>query len=218
MKTIVGIATLKIREESFKQTILSLYDQVDSIAAVLNLYEKVPEWLKGLSKVECILSDNSLGDAGKFWYAATPDRVYLACDDDLLYPKGYVSYMLSGVEKYNGLVSLHGRKYLSPVTHFKKYAYAYRCLGTVTEDVPVNFIGSGCCAFDTNRLELHLSDFRRSNMADVWLSKAAKEQGVPMVVLKHDTGYLKYITPKGDTIWNATRDYSFHTSILRSFI
>ena len=56
-------------------------------------------------------------------------------------------------------------------------------------------------------------------MADVFLSKCATEQGVPMMVLAHDVGYLKYVPPpKGTTIWDTTRDYSEHVKVMRTFI
>lgn len=213
-----GIATLKEREKSFKCTIESIYPQVDKIVAVLNYYDAIPLWLNELKKVECHLAFNFLGDAGKFLQVENTDGIYFAIDDDLLYPKGYVDYLLEGIEKYGGIVGLHGKIYQKPVTHFKKCA-VYRCLDTVSDDACVNVIGSGCCAFDTNRLTLSLSDFELPNMADLWLSKMATEQGVPMTVLKHDTGYLNYLAPpKGTTIWETTKDYSEHVQIMRTFI
>jgi len=219
MMITVGVATLKNREESFKRVIESIYPQVDKIVAVLNLYEAVPDWLGSLGKVRAIVGDNSLGDAGKFLEVNSTDGVYFAIDDDLLYPKGYADYMMEGIEKYNGIVSLHGKIYTKPVLGFKNFKYVYRCLGTVTGDVHVNMIGSGCCAFSTNRLKLSVDDFYLPNMADIFLSKVAMEQGVTMTVLKHNSGYLKYLAPpKGTTIWESTKNYEPHSALLKSFI
>ena len=218
MIRIAGIATLKEREESFKRTIESIYPQVDRIVAVLNYYEAVPGWLTTMTKVNAILMQNEYKDSGKFLHASLYNAIYFGIDDDLIYPSGYCDYMEDGVNRYNGLVSLHGKYYLAPVSHFKKWAGNYRCLGSVSTDTKVNVVGSGCCAFNTERLNVHISQFKIGGMADIWLSKLAMEQGVPIMVLKHNTGYLQYTNITTSTIWQTTHDYTEHTKILRSFI
>jgi hypothetical protein len=126
--------------------------------------------------------------------------------------------MISGVEKYNGVVSLHGRIYPRPFVGFKRWKYAYRCLNSVNGDVHVNFIGSGCAAFNTKRLSLSIEDFKLPHMADVWLSMACNKQGVPMTVLAHKQGYLQYLGTNGKTIWENTKSYDKHNAIMKSFL
>jgi hypothetical protein len=220
MKVIAGIASIPSRVNLLEQVLDSLAGQVDEVFVGLN-YGDVPrpKYLDKYSNVFWWVSDNSRVDAEKFAMANIPNVIYLGCDDDLVYLSGYADYMVKGVEKYDGLVSLHGRTYLYPVTNFKKWAGNYRCLNTVSEDVKVNLIGSGCCAFNTNRLKVSLLGFPNPNMADVFLSKTAHLQGVPMRVLKHQEGeFLRYLHPVGDTIWEHTKDYSLHVKILQSFI
>jgi hypothetical protein len=192
---------------------------VDKLYVSLNGYAEIPVFEHKYPNVEFILSTNERGDANKFLMCDTIKGYYLAIDDDLQVSRGYVQYLISGVDKYNGLVSLHGRTYLPPVTNFRKWAGNYRCLNTVSEDVKVNLIGSGCCAFHTDRLTVSLSDFKQKNMADVWLSKLAADSGVPMMVLKHRVGeYLTYLNPIGSTIWKDTKDHSLHVKVMQSFI
>ena len=157
-------------------------------------------------------------DSGKFLHASIYNAVYYGIDDDLIYPVGYCDYLEDGVNRYNGLVSLHGKKYLAPVSHFKKWAGNYRCLGSVSSDTKVNVVGSGCCAFNTERLKVHIADFKKGGMADIWLSKIATEQGIPIMVLRHRSDYLQYTNIQTPTIWGTTHDYTEHTRILRSFI
>ena len=194
----------------------SLLPQVDEIHVALNGYREVPEALRGLDKVKCEMLNNQLGDSAKFLHADMPDVVYFGCDDDLVYPAGYCDYLQAGMERYNGLVSLHGRKYL-PRSHFKQWVGNYRCLNNVNNDVAVNLVGSGVCCFNTNRLKLKISDFKTRNMADCYLSRAASLQGIPMMVLAHKSNYLTYLYPVG-TIWERTKDYSLQTAVLRSYI
>jgi hypothetical protein len=192
---------------------------VDEVFLVLNYGdEEAPDYLTKYSNVWWVISDNSQGDAMKFSMAHIPNQVYLGCDDDIIYPSGYAEYMVAGIKKWEGLVSLHGRDYPRPITSFKNWIMNHRCLGNIEYDWwQVDMIGSGCCAFDTNKLKVSLEYFNTKNMADLWLSKLATEQNIPMIVLAHAKDYLTYI-PQINTIWRSTRDYSEHTKILQSFI
>ena len=213
----MGLASIEPRKELLIPVVNSLLPQVDKVHVALNGYKEIPEALRNLRNVECEILDNSLGDSAKFLHVGDyDDCYYYGCDDDLVYPEGYCDYLQEGVNKYNGLVSLHGRKYL-PRAHFKQWAGNYRCLNNVDQDVHVNLVGSGVCCFNTNRLKLHISDFKSHNMADCYLSRTASLQGVPMMVLAHRCNYLTYLYPVG-TIWERTRDYSVHTAVLRSYI
>lgn len=219
METIVGIASLPDRENSLTLVINSLLPQVDKVYVALNGHKEIPMALRNLRNVECVILDNSLSDGAKFYFTSKTDGYYVAWDDDILAPPNAVETLIAGVNKYNGLVSFHGKYYIPPITNFKRWAGNYRCLNTVVADVRVNVIGSGCCAFNTNRLSVQVSDFKTRNKADIWLSKITTEQGVPMFVLQHRTGYIQYLsTPKGTTIWETTRDYSEHANIMKTFI
>jgi glycosyltransferase involved in cell wall biosynthesis len=217
--TICGIATLPARENNLKLVLQAISPQVDRVYVALNGHKEIPSWHGEFDNVYCEIFSNSLGDAMKAAWAFSKGNYYLPLDDDLQVPEGYVDYMIDGVNKYNGLVSLHGKIYLPDFVSFKRWAGNYRCLGSVSEDIThINLIGSGICAFHTDRLRVSLADFKRPNMADVFLSKLASDQGVSMVVLKHDIGYLKYLEPPDSTIWQNTRDYSYHESVMRTFI
>jgi hypothetical protein len=217
-----GIASIPSREKDLKHIIDIIRPQVDFIWISLNGYNNYPpfprEYYDIDSKCQFTLRDDpNKGDAHKFDAVDWVEGYFLALDDDLIPPKDYVDNILEGVDKYNGLVSYHGRMYLSPVQNFKQWAGNYRCLGDVSDDVHTNFIGSGCCAFHTDRLKLSLEDFKKPNMADVYLSRQATLQGVPMMVLKHNSNLFEYTNPI-DTIWKRTHDYTEHLKLLQSFI
>jgi hypothetical protein len=215
----VGIASVPARRDQLKKVVESFEKQADRIVIALNNYTEIPQELSKFSNVECYLTDNSLKDSAKFLRVSECNGWYISWDDDILPPSDVVGVLIAGATKYNGLVSFHGRKYLSPVTNFKRWAGNYRCLGSVSEDVRVNLIGSGCACFNTERLRLHILDFKTHGKADVWLSKTASEQGVPLFVLAHSIGYIKYLgAPKGTTIWETTHDYSEHVRIMQTFI
>ena len=214
-----GIASIPSRVDCLKKTIDSIKDQVNLICVVLNGYTYTPEFLNDVDNLIYSYGDNSQGDAMKFQMAEYTSGYYMTLDDDLEAEQGYVAYLISKVNEYNGLVSLHGKHYTPPVTSFKQWDANYRCLDEVKGDHTVNLIGSGCCMFKTSRLKVKLSDFTLPNMADVFLSKLATEQGVPMMAVDHAKGrYLNYLYPKGSTIWQDTKDYSKHIEIMNTFI
>ncbi len=218
--TVGGLATVPSRIDTLKQVIDSIAPQLDLLYIVLNGHREVPQWLKEVGNVKYIVSDNKYADSAKFMFCEKhPNVYYFGLDDDLIMPNGYVNEMIEGVNRYRGVVSLHGRKYPRPFISFTKWEANYRCLNTVREDVFVDLVGTGVCAFNTSRLRVILDDFPEPNMADIWLSKLAWGQGVPLVVLKHDMGYLKYL-PQKTTIWHqqAKTKFEKQTEILKLFL
>ena len=216
----LGMATIPARKRELEFVLDSLVGQVDEVFLALNYGDEPrPNYLDNYPNVYWWVNGTNLGDAEKFAMAIAVEGCYIGWDDDLIMGNsGIVKRLIDGVDKYNGLVSFHGKKYLPPVTDYRKWAGNYRCLGRVEEDVKVNLIGTGCCAFHTARLKVSFSDFKIKNMADVWLSKIAHEQGVPMIVLAHDPRDLHYTNPEGGTIWSQTKEYSEHIKIMREFI
>jgi hypothetical protein len=219
MKT-AGIASIPQRTDNLYLTVQSLLPQVDRLHVCLNGYDSIPKFLdtKGVS---ITLMDNELGDGGKFLGAIGYEGYYFGCDDDLVYPKGYIDYMIKKIDSYDGVVSLLGKLYeRGDITSFRGgYKQVFRALGTVISDIFVDIVGSGACGFHTNKLKINPWLWERKNMSDIWLSKEAHEQGVPLVVVAHKNNYLKYTLGKSDwRIWAADYDDKYQTSVLNSFL
>jgi hypothetical protein len=217
---VCGIATVPPREEALKQVLSAIAPQVDNIYLALNGYIETPAWIKETHGNKIITFENPTnhkGDAMKFAFADMPNSYFLSLDDDLVVPPDYAANICTNIDKYDGLVSLHGRHYPKGAG-FKQWDASYRCLGNVKDDVQVNFVGSGCAGFHTSRLKLNIDMFETANKADCYLSREAYNQGVPMWVLAHKSDYLTYMPPKDKTIWETTRDYMLHDRILKSYL
>ena len=217
---ICGIASIPSREKDLRHVLDAIAPQVHLVYVSLNGYKELPDYHMAYTSVLFSLQkEPNLGDAHKFNAVSYYDDAYfISLDDDLIVPKeGFVDYMCEGVDKYNGAVGLHGRFYLPPATNFRNWTGNYRCLGNVNEDKRVNLLGTGVTAFHKSRLKISLSDFPIKNMADCYFSRQCSLQGVPMVVLKHESNYLEYTNPK-KTIWNTARDFNEQTKILQSYI
>jgi hypothetical protein len=211
----VRIASLPEREEGLRLAVESLRPQVDSIFVGLNNYKKVPEYL---NNGEWVMLDNSTGDAAKFYDVEYLHGYIFTCDDDLIYPSSYVSDMIKKIELYESVVTLHGKIY-KPLINFQTPAAKYHCLGNVTEDRRVDVGGTGVMAWHSDHLKIKYSDFKAPNMADIWMAKACKDQGVPIYVIAHNSGYLKYFEPQ-TTIWEEEKKTGFsrQTELLKTFL
>lgn len=169
MRRVVGIATVKGREESLKDTIASLENQVDFI----NVYD-----------------GNIEGDKVKF-SGYEKGIHYFSCDDDLIYPPDYCDKMIECWGRNGCIVSAHGRNFMQPITNYHKNGIKFHCLHEVKEDVKIDCGGTGVMML-TGQLNFSLDDFKEKNMADVWIAKFAKEQNIPIVCMAHESGWIKH--------------------------
>ena len=214
---VVLIASIPEREQMLERTVRSLRNQVDEIRVSLNDYKHIPKFL---SKNECIILDNSMGDAAKYYFADQFKGYILTCDDDLIYPPNYVNYMIRATERYNECaVTLHGRDYSRPVIGFQQAFKGYPCLGDVLEDIEVDVGGDGVMCWHTDYLKVKFEDFKSKNMSQLWFAKLCIEQQVPIICLAHKEGYLKYQYPTW-TIWDEANKEGFReqTALLKTFL
>jgi len=219
-KRIAQIASIPGRVETLELTVGSLLPQTDMIFVALNGYEEVPSFLTGDSKIVYALMDNSLGDAAKFYDVDQRNGYFLTCDDDLIYPQGYVNYMIAGVKRHGGIVSLLGKRYDNrPVISFRSgYTSLYRLQTRVCADQWVHLGGTGVMAFHTDSIRLSMVDFPKPNMADIWMAKAAADQGVKITSLAHPARYVKQ-RRYSRRIWVSERhNNGYQTEILNSFL
>lgn len=203
-KRIVNVASYN-RINSLVKSIESIYNQCDEINICLNNHNgEVPDILYR-DKINLFFTDNSKGDAFKFLMLEESDGYFLTIDDDLIYPSGYVDYMVNKSKEHNNskIITLHGRSFSSfpIVSYYKSASERYACLDEVKNDVIVQFGGTGVMCFHTSLLKVSINDFLYPNMADVWIGKFAKQKNIPILCLKHSKGYIKY-TPQTTTIYD----------------
>jgi hypothetical protein len=203
---IFNVATYK-RDACLFKTIDSIYNQADVINIALNSHKEVPDRLLNDAKINCFITDNSIGDGFKFYKLEESDGYFFTIDDDLIYPKNYAEYLIEKFEYYKRkfIVSLHGRNFLQhPVqSYYRSQHENYRCLGTVLNDVMVELGGTGVMMFHTDLLKFSYKDILYANMGDIWLAKFAHKKNVKIICLKHDEKYLDYQSEVGnDTIFD----------------
>lgn len=201
-KIMVGMASVPGREHALERAVASIAPQADRVVVALNGHQAVPAFLAGHVNVEAILTGPANGgDAEKFAAVDGWDGVVVTCDDDLLYPAGYVARLLDGLDRHGRgtMVGFHGgtTSGWKDGVHGAATERRIRCLGALTADEPVNVLGTGTLAYDARRVPLWRSVFASPNMADVHLACHAHRMGIPMVALAHDAGWLTDICPAG---------------------
>lgn len=102
------LATFPIRSGILMQTVETILPQVDRLCLCLNGYEAIPPELGDHAKIEALIPDRDLKDAGKFAFAPGPDDLVFTIDDDILYPPDYVARTLAGFDQLDPAENLLG--------------------------------------------------------------------------------------------------------------
>lgn len=176
MKAVVGIATTGKRKKQLRLAANSLIDQVEAIHV----------WDNSTSK--------NLTDNGKFAFVDifnTP-VYYFSCDDDIIYPKDYISKTIEWIEEKGCIISWHGR-ILNPM--FKKYYKAdhkgFRYFEEVNECYTLDVAGTGVTGFRTDYFNPDIWQSEYKCMSDLVFSLEARKQGKVIITPPKGRGWIK---------------------------
>lgn len=213
---LVTLASIPERVGSLQHVVDSLAKQADVVDVKLNDYDEIPGFLGRYTNVTATMTGrpDNRGDGEKFAGIDEWEGYILSCDDDLGYPKDYVTKTVAGIEKYGRerMVSYHAGRVTRWTGHpatVNEPAKRVRCLQRLDEDrTDVNLIGTGVTGWHSGRVPVWSDVFRYPNMADVQLACHMRVMGVEAVALAHDKGWLKDICPppgKGRRIYESNR-------------
>ena len=203
-RTLAVVVTMPGRP--LDQVLASLRPQVDELAVYCNGFDSPPK--SALPDYVRCDPDNTVGASGKFFLSRSHTGIYLACDDDLLYPPDYVQVMCDAVRRWDGraLVTCHGRELYAG--RFEAARLAYRALAACRGRW-LNYPGSCALAFDTR---LKVPDVFPKNNEESALAVWAQQHGVPIWLLPHEADWLQTLLPpkyKGPTVWKAEKAAAF---------
>ena len=186
MKIIVAIATFNNR--NLDRTLQSLENQAHHI----HIYNNETR-------------DLNLTDNGKFYFLDEYKEpiYYFTCDDDLIYPPDYVKRTLQAIEKYNCIVTYHGRILRGLDRSYYEGHSSLKCTHGFMQNLVLDVCGTGVTAFRTdyfNPTTLWSSPDKR--MSDLVFSLEAAKQGKKIMHIGHQAKWIRYIDqPKGTTIY-----------------
>lgn len=201
------MTTIPIRANVLLKVIDSVYDQMDSIKIVFNKYEKIPAWVKSKSKIVAFLdTSNKYSDCAK-WKIAPKKGYVFSIDDDIFYPKNYVSTLIKKLEEYDrkSVVTVHGAYFRLPFCDFRADKKNYAFANGRDKDTRVDIMGSGTLAYHTDTIRPKFKDFLSPNRSDIWFSSICHRKKIPIICVARDKGWLKGLRTKGPRIWDLTK-------------
>lgn len=89
------MASFPARAGILMQSVASILPQVDRLCICLNGYDSIPDALTGDPRIEAMIPERDLKDAGKFAFVPGAEDFVFTVDDDIIYPPDYVSRTLA---------------------------------------------------------------------------------------------------------------------------
>lgn len=181
---------------------LLLNSEVGTVTISCNKYTEEQWELVGKElndpKITLHRTNNEKGSNEKLRFIGTGSNYYIClADDDLIYPPDYLNKLILGCEKYNAMVSLHGRIVPKGVinSYYGEPLAVFRSLGTVPYDVEVD-IASNCGSLFKrnfyNDLDKWYDFCGTTSMDDIYVNYFAKKNKIRRIVLSHQEEYLKH--------------------------
>jgi len=216
-KRIAFIASVEERQQQLKIVINALYDQVDLIHLILNWYTEIPQWIKELPKIFAHLNPENKNAHDSVWQYVEAENVatkvngqenyYFICDDDLLYPKDYVSEMIKAVDRYKKscVITCHGANIQRPVESYLKSRNVYGFSDPLERDIFVDMAGCGTVAFHSSTIKPILQHFPIPYCRDLWFSILAARQNVKIISIARPSFWIIPLETSGETVYEATQ-------------
>jgi hypothetical protein len=205
-KIVVNISSYK-RDEGLKKVISSILHKCDKINVALNSFNgEIPDFLYH-NKINILITDNSKGDAFKFYFLKNHDDVfYITLDDDINYPENFIELIIQKCEQYKrkSVITYHGRTFERfPVkSYYSSPSKRFHFLNEVNSDVKIQFGGTGLMCFHTDLLKIPFDYFKYPNMADIWVGKYCIENNIEIICAEHRKNLFTNIDFQ-ETIYNS---------------
>ena len=218
MITSVNIATMPSRLEQLKKTVASLYDQADIIRIYLNGFKKVPKLPNPLNKITYTQGED-LTDNGKFYFLKeqAKDEYYLTCDDDIIYGEGYVKRTTDLIDKYDCIITYHGRILKEGCETYYGCHEAFVFHETILNNMWIDVAGTGVCGFKTSYFKPEIWNSKYKKMSDIVFSLEAKKQGKKIMLAAHEQNWLK-VQLVEDSIFNSRGDQSNQVKLIKELL
>lgn len=226
-KVTATMATMPARMNSLEETVASILPQVNELHIYLNDFTFIPGFLQH-EKIKLYKSQEyagDLGDAGKYFTADQIKGYHFTIDDDIIYPANYISIMIEAIEKYQrkAIITTHGRRFKQfPVkSYYHADADSYRCDGQLVKDEKIHVGGSGVMAYHTDTIKFSISNFKVTNMADIWVAIKCQNEGIPIICIAHKRAWIT-ISKKFDNNYSIyvllNRQDFYQTELVNSIV
>ena len=208
-KRIGTLATYPARYDFLKISLQNILPQVDKLIIYLNNYTKIPDILN-CPKIQPILGIDALGDLkdnGKFYSIPDDNNSYIfTFDDDIIYPKDYVSKMINYIEMFNRtcIIGVHGTIFPDKFINYKDkktFSFFDNALGHF-----VDLLGTGTTAWHNSTFKIPFNFFKTSGRCDVYFAAYALKNNIPLFSVPRCDKWLKKIIDNDqNSLYNQTK-------------
>lgn len=226
-KRIGMLATYPARFNVLKQVIQSIIPQVDDLFIYLNEYTKIPDYLNS-PKIHAILGKDALGDLkdnGKFYSIPKDKNCYIfTFDDDIIYPKDYVTRMIYYIEIFNRIciVGVHGTIY--PKKYINYNDKKTFCFFEKTSGHFVDLLGTGTTAWHNSTIDISIDSFKSQGQCDLYFAENAFKNNIPLFCIPHKENWLNkaIIDDKKsiyyNTKYNSDSFFNIYNNTLKNYV
>jgi hypothetical protein len=194
-----AIATYPARINVLPKAIDSLIGQVEHLFIYLNNFDQVPGCIlnhKYKSKITYVLESGSTKRAAaKFYWVDKVKGIHLTCDDDIEYPKNYVSVLSESLKLAgnNSIIGVHSVIYNNIVVDpLSSRLHVFNFKNNLNESQKVHLLGTGTLCFNTSLL--NRDGFQQilgfSASTDEWLACFAKENCIDLVTIARKKDWM----------------------------
>jgi hypothetical protein len=211
MRRIGQVATYPGRIGNLPAMLESVATQLDELHVVLNQYSKpLRRKLPRLGSVNYVIPDEDLKDTGKFLRGARAGEYVFLMDDDLLYPSDYVRTLVAAHERLpspRAAVGLHGVVYSDLFEGAAASRFVAKFDKALARPVLVNQLGTGCLMLRGDFMPSF--EFMRSSQrfVDVRFARHCYQNGIGMVCLARDAGWVRDQEPEESIFETYTRHH-----------
>jgi hypothetical protein len=194
---IANVATYPARFGSRRVALDSIAKQVDVLNIVLNEYSEIPTDLIGLDNAKFLLPDVDFKDVGKFIFDGNDDDDVFLCDDDIIYPSDYVSWMMKVAEDTqlsNFVLGLHGVTYSDYYDGRKRSGRCVHVFHHALEaNIRVNQLGTGTVYIKGKNIPSMEMMKGSGGFVDIRFARIMFDSCIPQVCIARPENWLKEI-------------------------
>lgn len=222
---VANLATYPPRAHRLESVVAALSHQVDLLNIVLNEYEEIPSALRRLTNVRLILPDVDYKDVGKFHPKVDGNDLVFLVDDDLNYPRDYVSATRHHIDSlgaapcvygYHGTIYARPRFSWSPRRFVRWLRYGpdrilegkdvYRFSRSLDQPTVVDQIGTGTAVLAGHLMPPLEYMLTSRKFVDVRMARWCFERSISMVCLPRSSSWLTEERQQ-DRIFDFTRSH-----------
>lgn len=207
---IANVATYPVRQQTCLRALRSIAEQVDVLNVTLNEYTSVPPAFRGLENAHFHIPDRNLRDLGKFCFAVGDDDDVFLCDDDIVYPGDYVSWMMrlradSPLE--DPVLGVHGVIYSD---YYDGRSRSGRLVHTfhrpLEKAVQMNQLGTGTVYAKGRQMPSFEYMDGSSGFVDIRFARHAHDRGYPMICVARGKDWLTEVKNEETLYLSVTRN------------